>query len=127
MVWWINTMVLWINTRFLWINTNGLVDQHNGLVDQHLRQCRGQVARLAAVYHFKLCRAILVGIRKQLDIDGKTKPGDVGMLDDNFEQDPIGHGRAGGGCLWRFECGKGYVLNMDVVRDGAVHQDDLTG
>ena len=91
------------------------------------RQCRGQVARLAAVYHFKLCRAILVGIRKQLDDDGRTKPGDVGMLDDNFEPDPIGRGGAGGGGLWRFESGKGYVLNMDVASDGATYQDDLTG
>ena len=49
------------------------------------------------------------------------------MLDDNFEQDPIGHGGAGGGGLWRFECGKGYILNMDVARDGATYQDDLTG
>ena len=40
------------------------------------RQCRGHVARLAAVYHFKLCRAILVGMRRQLDADGLTKPGE---------------------------------------------------
>lgn len=39
------------------------------------------VARLAAVYHFKLCRAILVGLRRQLDRDGRTKPGEIGMLD----------------------------------------------
>lgn len=43
------------------------------------RRCRGQVARLAAVYHFKLCRAILVGMRKQLDKDGRTMPGEVGI------------------------------------------------
>jgi hypothetical protein len=36
-------------------------------------QCRGKVARAAAIYHFKLCRAILVGFRNQLKVDGCYK------------------------------------------------------
>ena len=44
-------------------------------------QCRGKVARMAALYHFKLCRAILVGVRKQLKKDGVCKEGFVGMLE----------------------------------------------
>ena len=48
---------------------NGSCTRQGG--GQH-RQCRGYVARLAAVYHFKLCRAILVGLRRQLEVDGRT-------------------------------------------------------
>ena len=33
-------------------------------------QCRGKTARMAAIYHFRLCRAILVGFRRQLKADG---------------------------------------------------------
>jgi hypothetical protein len=36
-------------------------------------QCRGKTARMAAIYHFKLCRAILVGFRRQLKADGICK------------------------------------------------------
>ena len=35
------------------------------------QQCRGRIARMAAVYSFNLCRAILVGFRNQLRADGK--------------------------------------------------------
>ena len=33
-------------------------------------QCRGKTARAAAIYHFKLCKAILRGFRNQLRRDG---------------------------------------------------------
>ena len=82
------------------------------------RKCRGQVARLAAVYNFKLCRAILVGLRKQLDVDGKARPGDVGMLGEHFEQDFDGRQTFVSKC--------GSVLNVDVVNESA-YSDDLTG
>ena len=49
-------------------------------------QCRGKTARLAAMYRFKLCRAILVGIRRQLKSDGVCKNGFVGMLDATMEK-----------------------------------------
>ena len=36
---------------------------------------------MAAVYHFKLCRAILVGFRDQLRKDGTYVDGFVGLLE----------------------------------------------
>ena len=44
-------------------------------------QCRGRTARMASIYHFKLCRAILVGFCRQLQADGVCKDGFVGMLE----------------------------------------------
>ena len=85
------------------------------------QQCRGQVARLAAIYHFKLCRALLVGIPRQLDSDGTTRPGDVGTIDQHWDPD-IGHG----GGAWKLECKQGCVLNVDVASSSMYH-DDLTG
>ena len=38
------------------------------------------------MYHFKLCRAILVGFRNLLQHDGKCKDGFIGMLDSNLER-----------------------------------------
>ena len=49
-------------------------------------QCRGKVARKAAVYDFKLCRAILVGFRDQLRADGLYKDGFIGMLEDRGDK-----------------------------------------
>ena len=49
-------------------------------------QCRGKTARLAAMYHFKLCRAILVGFRRQLKFDGVCKDGFARMLDSEMEK-----------------------------------------
>ena len=44
-------------------------------------QCRGKITRMAAVYNFKLCRDILVGVRKQLQKDGLCRDGFGGMLE----------------------------------------------
>ena len=85
------------------------------------RQCRGQVARLAAVYHFKLCRAILVGMRRQLDRDGKTRPGDVGMLDDGWDGECADHGGDARQLVGRNGC----VLNINMA--SSPFRDDLTG
>ena len=52
-------------------------------------QCRGKIARMAAVYHFKLCRAILVGFRKQLQKDGICRDGFVGMLEKTEDVPPV--------------------------------------
>ena len=41
--------------------------------------CSGLVARRAATYPFKLCKAILTGFRKQLVTDGIVRDGSVGM------------------------------------------------
>ena len=49
-------------------------------------QCRGKTAFMAAIYHFKLCCAILVGFMNKLTRDGKCKEGVIGMLDSNLER-----------------------------------------
>ena len=48
-------------------------------------QCRGKTARMAAIYHFKLCRAILIGFRNQLRKDGTYVDGFVGLLESRAE------------------------------------------
>ena len=52
-------------------------------------QCRGKTARLAAIYHFKLCRANLDGFGRQLNFDGVCKDGVVGMLDARMDQTEV--------------------------------------
>ena len=44
---------------------------------------------MAAVYHFKLCRAILVGFRNQLRRDGVCKDVFVGMLESGMEGEEV--------------------------------------
>ena len=50
-------------------------------------ECRGKTARMAAVYHFTLCRAILVGFRKQLQKDGTYTDGFIGLMESRAECD----------------------------------------
>ena len=82
------------------------------------RQCRGRTARMVAMYHFKLCRAILVGFRNQLRCDGICKDGYIGMLEGSME---------------RTECAPMLHIMMcdqvlEVEIDGEkVYRDDLTG
>ena len=54
-------------------------------------QRRGRTARMAAMYHSKLCRAILVGFRRQLKSDGICKDGYVGMLEAGQENTEVSH------------------------------------
>ena len=80
------------------------------------QQCRGKAARLAAMYHFKLCRAILVGFRRQLQCDGVCKDGFIGMLDgrmENMETLPMLH--------------IGDQVYKIAVDNGPIYRDDLTG
>ena len=49
-------------------------------------QCRSKTARMAAVYHFKLCRAIVVGLWNQLPEDGVCKDGFISMLESGMEK-----------------------------------------
>ena len=81
-------------------------------------QCRGKTARLAAMYHLKLCRAILVGFRRQLKFDGVCKDGFVGMLDAKMEKTDV---------LSVFHLGTvDQIFGIEV--DGeTVYRDDLTG
>ena len=77
---------------------------------------------MAVIYHFKLCRAILVGFRRQLTADGVCKDGFVGMLDAGQEKTevlpsivPLLHVGLGG-------------QTLDVEVDGSpIYRDDLTG
>ena len=82
------------------------------------KQCRWKTARLAAMYHFELCRAICVGCRRQLQHDGKCRDGFVGMLEsgmENLEVGPI------------LQIGySGHVFEMKVD-DENIFRDDLTG
>ena len=41
--------------------------------------CNGRRARDAAIYPFRLCRAILKGFRDQMVVDGRLQPGSVGL------------------------------------------------
>ena len=52
-------------------------------------QCRDKTARMAAVYHVKLCRAILVGFRRQVQKVGTDKADVLGMLDKWLETDQL--------------------------------------
>ena len=82
-------------------------------------QCRGKIARQAAVYHFKLCRAILVGFRNQLRKDGTYTDGFTGLLETRMdcEQLPV----------YKLTDSDGTVLHVRVAEDEPVFRDDLTG
>ena len=41
--------------------------------------CNGKTARLAAIYPFDLCKAILSGFAKQMEFYGRMSPGSIGM------------------------------------------------
>ena len=77
---------------------------------------------MAAVYDFKLCRAILVGFRKQLQKDGLCKDGFVGMLEATMEREDV---PATLPCLL-FSGENGQVLKVQVS-NGETFRDDLTG
>ena len=81
-------------------------------------QCRGRTARMAAIYHFKLCRAILVGFRRQLKRDGICKDGYVGMLEAGQERAEV---------LPTYHIAVGeHVLEIQID-GGPIYRDDLTG
>ena len=73
-------------------------------------QCRGKIARIAAVHHLKLCRAILVGFRKQLQKEGICQDGFVGMLEKTEDVPPVLQ-------LLVFSNKKGEVLKVQVEED----------
>ena len=76
---------------------------------------------MAAIYHFKLCRAILVGFRRQLKADGICKEGFVGMLAAGKEKTealptlPLLH------------VGLGGQIRDVEVNGGVIYRDDLAG
>ena len=77
---------------------------------------------MAAVYHFKRCRAILVGFRKQLQKDGLCRGGFVGILEAGMEQMDVPPVLP---CLL-FSNKRGQVLKAQV-EDNQIFRDDLTG
>ena len=84
--------------------------------------CSGERAKMAAIYTFAFCKAILKGFRNQMVADGRLRPGSVGlncvMLD-------------GGDPAAVEECfvagdGAGNVLKLSISSDEKCI-DDLTG
>ena len=83
------------------------------------QQCRGRIARMAAVYSFKLCRAILVGFRNQLRADGKFEDGFVGIMESfDREQEEFD--------TYRVSDWSGAIFHIKVANE-PVFRDDLTG
>ena len=72
-------------TKELTARCNGRRGQCGGPEGGTHRQCRVKTTRLAAMYHFKLCRAIIVRFRRQLQSDGKRHDGFFGMLASGME------------------------------------------
>ena len=83
------------------------------------RQCRGKVARMAAVDAFKLCRAILVGFRNQLRKDGKYTDGFIGVME-SFDREQETYD------TYRLCDSSGAVFHVRVANE-ATYRDDLTG
>ena len=77
---------------------------------------------MAALYHFKLCRAILVAFRNQLWKDGTCKDGFVGMLHAGLEQEEV---PATVPC-YHLTNGRGQVLKVQI-EDEKVFSEDLIG
>ena len=82
-------------------------------------QCRGKVARKAAVYDFKLCRAILTGFRDQLRVDGLYKDGFIGMLEDRGDKPDLIP-------VYHLTSQSGAILKVQINGE-EVFKDDLTG
>ena len=82
-------------------------------------QCRGETARMAAIYHFKLCRAILRGFRKQLQRDGVCRDGFIGMLDARLEEDTVP--------VFSISGEKIRDVAYVKIEEEATYRDDITG
>ena len=79
---------------------------------------QGQDGLFAAVYLFKLCRAILVGFRRQQQFNGVYEDSFVGMLDSEIEKAEV---------LPVLHLGMADQI-FDIDIDGKkVYHDDLTG
>ena len=84
-------------------------------------QCRGKTARMASMYHVKLCRAILVGSSNQLTHDGTCNEGFIGMLDSNRERSDIAAQMPLHNIPHASE-----VFEVQIDSD-TIYRDDLTG
>ena len=73
------------------------------------------------MYHFKLCRALVVGFRNQFKQDGNCKHGFIGMFDLNFEGTDV----AAQLPLYSIQhAGETYNVKID---GDTVFRDDFTG
>ena len=88
--------------------------------------CHGRVARRAAVYLMRFCRAVLVGLRNHLRHGGMIEVGAVGMLDRGPYTDVVDVACANNGYSdGRLYFADGYALR---IGDGCgPFFDDLTG
>ena len=74
------------------------------------------------MYHFKLCRAILVGFRNQLRSDGICRDGYIGMMEASMEDEDVPT------VLPCFNLTNGKGISVKVqVEGGQIYKDDLTG
>ena len=73
---------------------------------------------MAAMYHFKLCRAILVGFRDQLRKDGTYVDGFVGMLESKMESERLP--------VYKLTDVDGSIYHVQVEGE-PTYRDDLTG
>ena len=77
--------------------------------------CSGRRARMAAIYHFDLCKAILIGFRNQMTSDGKCQTGMVGMLAEEDDTATVLH------------VGMTEAQASRAEAEGEVFHDDMTG
>ena len=75
---------------------------------------------MAAIYHFKLCRAILVGFRNQLKRDGVCRDGFVGLLEAGQEKSDVQP-------CFHIGIGIGSDIYEVEIDGGPIYRDDLTG
>ena len=77
---------------------------------------------MVASYHFKLCRAILVGFRNQLRNDGVCRDGFVGMLEGSMEREDVPAVLP----FFNLTNGKGASIKVQI-EGGQTFKDNLTG
>ena len=87
--------------------------------------CNGKTAMLAAIYPFDLCRAILTGLKAQMECDGRMSHTSVGLhiwmgsdLEDEVPLNMLEAGNSYGELL------KLKVENEEVFHDGGPCQGD---
>ena len=73
---------------------------------------------MAAVYHFKLCRANLVAFRRHLQKDGICKDGFIDMMEKDLEPQQLP--------ALAFTNNIGEILDIRIDID-EIYKDDLTG
>ena len=74
------------------------------------------------MYHFKLCKAILFGIRDQLRADGTYKDGFVGLMESGQERESM----AVDDMVYGLKDKHGAIMKVQIGAD-VVYRDDLTG